>query len=166
MNTNILAVVTGGFTKGLKKKNPYFVSFEVFSGVQMRIPVFWDVMPHCSVSGYVLDEHTAFLLVCQVDQEECCRRYIPSKSQNYSPSDTVSQPRWNSYTWFWLEELLPQLRNFADFLKTSSFSQTAAMLSWNSIHPSIFKPLHFTHCYMTSTKETLSKLLCKLQNHF
>jgi hypothetical protein len=63
MNINTLAAVTGRL-----KKKP--VSFEGLSGVQLTIPVFLDVMPHCSVSGYVLNEHTVFLLLGQVGQEE------------------------------------------------------------------------------------------------
>jgi hypothetical protein len=97
MNSNILAVVTGRFTKGLQKK-PHFVSFEVFSWLQMRIPVFWDLMPHCLVRGYVLDELTAFLLTGQMDQEEFFRQHNPSKCQNYSPNDRVSYPRSNFET--------------------------------------------------------------------
>ena len=100
------------------------MSFEGLSGVQLTIPVFLDVMPHCSVSGYVLNEHTVFLLLGQVGQEEWFRRYILSKHQNYSPNDIVLHPWSNSEIWFWLGQWLPQLRNFADSLKTSSSSQT------------------------------------------
>jgi hypothetical protein len=38
------------------------MSLEIFAGVWLKSPVFWDVMPHGQVSGYISNENTAFIL--------------------------------------------------------------------------------------------------------